>query len=402
MDIVIVAQYLRDIENFDGNNSRFVYLAKMLAEDKNNSVEIITSDFYHGSKVHFKNIGDLDSIKVTACHESGYPKNVSLKRFWSHRELAKNIHKYLKTRQVPDVMYVAVPSLDVAEVCAKYCASNHVRFIVDVQDLWPEAFQMVVNLPVISDLGFLPMRRQADRIYAAADEIVAVSETYVNRALQANQKCTQGYSVYLGTQLKTFDDLRNNDVHYLKEKDECWIAYVGTLGHSYDLTCMMDALEILYSQDGIRNIRFMVMGQGPLKEKFQQHAENLKVPVTFTGMLPYSQMVPMLCACDIAVNPIMHGAAQSIINKVGDYAAAGLPVVSTQECPEYCGLITQYNIGIHCEDRDVRGVAKALKHLITHPELREEMGRNNRLLAEKRFDRMETYSQIVKIIQGEC
>ena len=30
MDIVIVAQYLRDIECFDGNNSRFIYIAKML------------------------------------------------------------------------------------------------------------------------------------------------------------------------------------------------------------------------------------------------------------------------------------------------------------------------------------------------------------------------------------
>ena len=30
MDIVIVSQYLRDIENFEGNNSRFLYLANML------------------------------------------------------------------------------------------------------------------------------------------------------------------------------------------------------------------------------------------------------------------------------------------------------------------------------------------------------------------------------------
>lgn len=34
MDIVIVSQYLRDIECFESNNSRFVYIAKLLAMSK--------------------------------------------------------------------------------------------------------------------------------------------------------------------------------------------------------------------------------------------------------------------------------------------------------------------------------------------------------------------------------
>lgn len=402
MDIIIVAQYLRDIENFEGNNSRFVYLAKLLAENTNNSVEIVTSDFNHGNKVHFKSIGHLDSVKITTCHEAGYPKNVSIKRFVSHRELARNVYKYLKTRQVPDVMYAAVPSLDVAKVCAQYCVSNHVRFIVDVQDLWPEAFQMVVNLPVISSIGFLPMKRQADKIYAAADEIVAVSQTYANRAMKVNKKCAQAHSVYLGTRLEKFDSLRDGQPLYQKPENGCWIGYVGTLGHSYDLTCVMDALNILYNQKGVQNIRFVVMGRGPLQEKFQQYAEQLNIPVAFTGMLPYEQMVPMLCACDIAVNPIMRGAAQSIINKVGDYAAAGLPVVNTQECPEYCNLVADYNMGINCENGDAKGLAEAMERLIAHPELRKEMGRNNRRLAEERFDRKVTYQEIVDLIEGGC
>ena len=40
--------------------------------------------------------------------------------------------------------------------------------------------------------------------------------------------------------------------------------------------------------------------------------------------MSYEDMVQTLVQCDIAVNPIIKGAAQSIINKVGDYAAAGL------------------------------------------------------------------------------
>lgn len=53
----------------------------------------------------------------------------------------------------------------------------------------------------------------------------------------------------------------------------------------------------------------------------------------------YPEMCGRLVACYIAVNPITHGAAQSIINKHGDYAASGLPVVNTQECEEYRNLV---------------------------------------------------------------
>ena len=91
MDIVIIAQYLNDISNITNNNSRFIYLAKILSQNKENKIEIITSDFNHLTKKYFKKIGKILNIKITALHESGYSKNVSLKRIISHKELSKNI-----------------------------------------------------------------------------------------------------------------------------------------------------------------------------------------------------------------------------------------------------------------------------------------------------------------------
>ena len=43
MDIVIVAQYLDNLEHLEMSNGRFVYLARMLA--KKNKVEIVTTTF---------------------------------------------------------------------------------------------------------------------------------------------------------------------------------------------------------------------------------------------------------------------------------------------------------------------------------------------------------------------
>ncbi len=397
MDIVIVAQYLRDIECFDGNNSRFIYIAKMLTKSSTNNVEIITSDFSHARKAKFNKIDKIEGIKFTTCHESGYSKNVSLKRFISHKELAINIKKYLKNRKKPDVIYVAVPSLSVAKVCAKFCKKNNIKFIIDVQDLWPEAFKMVFNIPVISNLIFYPMKKQADYIYSKADEIIAVSETYCNRALKVNKKTKKGLSVFLGTDLEYFDKCKeNNKIEF--NDDIIRIAYIGTLGHSYNIKFVIDAIKIL-NDKGINNIKFIIMGDGPLKSEFEKYAKEKNVDCEFTGRLQYEKMIGILCSCDIAVNPITHGAAQSIINKVGDYAAAGLPVINSQENEEYRRLIEEKEIGINVKNNDINDMSNAIEKLYTDCDKRNLYGKNNRLLAIERFDRKNTYKKIIDIIQ---
>ena len=389
MDIVIVAQYLRDIESFEGNNSRFIYLAEML-RDNQCDVEIITSDYHHSPKTHFKKVGEIEGIKVTTIHEPGYPKNVCLKRFSSHKVLAKNINEYLSKRKKPDAIYAAVPSLAVAEVCAGYCKENRVRFIVDIQDLWPEAFKMVASIPVISDIGFKPMKKQADAIYAAADEIIAVSETYAMRGMSVNTKCKNPIVVYLGTEKETFDRYAHKDDHKFKG---ITISYIGSLAASYDLETVIDAIERITTP-----VKFLVMGDGVYKERFEIYAKKKGVNAEFTGLLSYPQMVEKLVKSDIAVNPIHRGSAGSIINKVNDYAMAGLPVVNTQECMEYRNLLDEYQAGFNCVCENQDDVYCALMKLITDEALRKEMARNSRRLGEERFDRAESYKRIVDAI----
>lgn len=119
---------------------------------------------------------------------------------------------------------------------------------------------------------------------------------------------------------------------------------------------------------------------------------------TFTGQLPYPQMVSTLCLCDFAVNPIRKGAA-SIINKVGDYAAAALGVINTQECEEYKRLLREYGAGIHCENGDGAALERAIETLYAQKERREAMGRGNRRLAEERFDRGASYETLCALIE---
>lgn len=396
-DILIIAHFTQ--MPGESGNGRFNYIAEKIDKTKSN-VEIVTTTFSHAKKserTEMNGFANLD-YKLTMLNEPGYKKNISLKRFYSHYIMGKSLKHYLKKRHKPDVIYCAVPSLDVAKVAANYAKENNIRFIIDIQDLWPEAFKMVFNIPFISNIVFKPMKKVADFVYTSADEIIAVSDTYLKRALEVNKKCRNANSVFLGTELDYFDTLVKSNKPLKKPEDMIWLVYAGTLGHSYDLTTVMDALIILKKQ-GINNIKFIVMGDGPLKEKFEIYSKEKNLDVEFTGRLEYGKMVGILSMSDIAVNPISPNSAASIINKHADYAAAGLPVLNTQESIEYRELVEAYNMGYNCESRNAKDLSEKLLLVSKDETLRKMMAYNSRRLAEEKFDRKQSYRKIIELIE---
>ena len=220
MDIVILSHFCMEFSRND--NDRFLYIAKRLAD--RHEVEIITSDFFHTKKVHRREVLSPQPCKVTFLHEPGYAKNVCLKRFYSHYAWGREVKKYLAARKRPDVIYCAVPSLTAAGAAAEYCRKNGIRFLVDIQDLWPEAFEMVLHIPCISTLIFYPIRLIANSIYKAADGLAAVSETYLRRGLEVNRKCKCSETVFLGTRLSDFDSNCKNLPMLEKKEGELWLG----------------------------------------------------------------------------------------------------------------------------------------------------------------------------------
>ncbi len=397
-DIVIIANYGPTPNT--KSNDRIVTILNLLIK-QGFDVELISTSFQHSTKKQ-KQI-DEDIIqqlpyKYTMVYESGYLKNVSLKRVYSHSTAAKNLSKYLNERKKPDLIYTVTTSTAFAYAATKYVKKNDIKLVIDVRDIWPEVFKIVVKNKFLYNLIFHRQKKKANAIYAAADGIIGVSQTYVDRALSVNNKAKTAFSVFLGTQLDRFDEYADEDMT-IKPKGELWVAYIGTLGHSYNLNDIIDAFEILKNK-GLTKIKFKVLGDGPLKDNFITRAENKGIECEFLGRLPYPQMVKYLTNCDIAVNPIIDQSSASIINKVGDYAAARLPIINTQPDKEYRQLVQEYRIGFNCNNGDIESIAEKIEFLYNDREQRVEMGENNRRLAEEKFDRNKTYPQIVELIKS--
>lgn len=411
MKILLIAHFCDEVGL--GGNNRFNYLSALLAA-QGYQVELMTSGFSHTTKQP-KQVqpSAVTDFKLTYIDEPSYTRNVSLRRFWAHRKMATNLARALRERTLiadPDLVYCAVPSLAVAEAASEYATRIGKPLVIDVQDLWPDAFFMVGPLRKCTWL-FEPLQAQARRIYARADGVVAVSQRYLDRAVAATTTNRPQQVMYLGTDLQRFDAYAAGARQ--RPASACiTFVYLGTLGHSYDLKTAISAFK--RAQQTVANtgakretpqLRLLVIGDGPLQQEFTAYAQQQDVAVDFVGRLPYAETVQRLVECDVALNVISQGAAQSIINKHADYAAAGLPVLSTQECAEYCELLRTYGAGISCvadepNSTRVDQLAKAMVELAENTQLRRQLGRGSRQMAEALFDRRATYPQLIALLEA--
>lgn len=395
--VMLIANYWHFEE--EKASSRYRSMANVICEKYN--LEVVTSSFRHLTKKQRDTSAfHLEELpyKVTLLFEPDYYKNISLRRIFSHRKFAQNIKKYLEQSEKPDCIIVSVPSLSVGDIVTKYAKKHKIPVIVDIQDLWPEAFKMAIPLPVISDILFAPMMHQANRIYKRASKIIAVSETYVNRGLK-NCPNQDGTSIYIGTD-SVLAEKAVEGIEIQKSENEFWVGYIGALGHSYDINTVSKAIKILKDK-GVENIVFKVMGDGPLKNDFETYANELNIKCDFMGFIDYGTMMATLSKCDVAVNPIVGKSVSSIINKVSDYAMTGSAVINTQNSPEYRELIDAYHAGINVENGKADAVADAILQLYQDRALLAQIQTNSRRLGKEKFDRSKTYLKIIDIINAQ-
>lgn len=390
-DVVLIANYWHFEE--EKSSSRYRSFADILCKKYN--LEIVTSTFCHLKKAQRNQTElHLDTLpyRMTLCYEKGYQKNISIRRIRSYTEFGKNVLTYLKARNKPDLIIVSVPSLAVADYVSDYAKKNHIPLIVDIQDLWPEAFKMAFNVPIISDILFYPMMRQADRIYSRADVIMAVSDTYVARGKQVNSTADT-LSIYIGTDSSLVDE-KTRGIEVPKEENKFVVGYVGALGHSYDIKSVVDAIQLL-KNDGYNNIKLKVMGEGVCRIEFEEYAKKSAIDYEFTGLLEYGKMMKTLMTCDVAVNPIIGRSVSSIINKVSDYAAAGVPVINTQNSAEYRKLLNRYHAGINVENGNTRELADAILKYYSDTADRIQAGENEKKMYSELFDRAIIYPKLI-------
>lgn len=388
--------------NDEKGYTRFRYLCEFLTK-AGYQVDLITTTFQHWEKAQ----RNLEKIKQDSypfglkfIYEPGYRKNVDLKRIRSHSIAAKNLTKLLETEGDYDLLYAEIPPNDVALAAAQYAKKKGIPFVADVNDLWPEAMRMVLDIPVVSDILFRPLLRDAEKVYSLVSGVIGTSDEYRDRPFKNQNRNVPKETVYVGNEIAVFDKgAAENEPYVVKPEGEFWVSYAGTIGTSYDIRTLVLAAEEL-AKRGRSDIQVKILGGGPTKDELERLVQERGVKnAEFVGYAPYEKMAAYLKKSDILVNSFVRKAPQSIVTKIGDYLAAGKAMINTCMSPEFRGKVESDGFGVNIEPEDVKILADAIEDLYQDEEKRLEMGRRARMIAEEQFDRPKAYQKIEQMIR---
>ena len=385
--------------------TRFRFIAELLARE-GFEVDLVTSTFQHWDKAQrdtTRACYQALPYRIRFVYEPGYKRNLDLARINSHRVFARNLKRLFAQRfadnpRAYDLIYSEIPPNDMARVCAEAADAAGVPYVADVNDLWPEAMRMALDIPGLSDVLFAPFARDAHRAYQLIAAAVGTSDEYAARPAADRDAPYEARTVYVGNQLAVFDEgARSHATDVQKPDDEIWVTYAGMLGASYDLATLVEAAALAAEQDP--RIRCKILGDGPDRAALEQLAADKGAPVEFVGYAPYDLMAAYLCASDVTVNSLVKSAAQSIVTKIGDYLAAGKPLVNTGSSPEFRAKVEADGFGVNVEAEDADLLAATLLALAQDEPLRAEMGKRARAIAEEQFDQERSYQTIVELVR---
>lgn len=427
--------------------NRFYYIAKAFC-DAGWEVDLVGPSFQHFEKKprDREKIAEQNyPFKVRYIDNPPYKKNIDLRRIRSNAVAAKNVEKTLSGTDY-DLIYCSIPANNVAAEVTAFAKKNNIPLIIDVEDIWPEAMEMVIKNQLMRKIIFPYFMKDAEKVYASCDAVIGTSEDYTERATKYNHRDIPMSTVYVGVDLSVFDegvrkytiaenthkssdDISESD--NLKDKEvkdkiykpsgELWVSYAGSLGQSYDIETLIRAAKRLEDFDNKKTsntsenstdgddahgkpnniyskVRFKLLGTGPNMESLQALTKELGATnVEFLGYTAYPKMAAYLNQSDIVVNSFIKGAPQSIPNKIGDYLASGSAIISTLENPVAKALLDNNDCGQNVEPGNVDALFDVIKCLIDDEDRRDRQGRNARALAESRFDRAVSYQEIVRM-----
>ena len=326
---------------FEGGRKQRYWLMSEAFLRAGHRVVYWTADFSHSAKERRRPVPPdavPEGMEVRFVPTRPYPFNVCLARQRSHRAYAADWKRMAlaDNGDRPSLVVTSMPTISAAEAALEVARRLGARAVVDVQDAWPETFERLFPrcARFLARAVLAPWRRRARRVYRDADVVTGVCDRYRELTGRGDY-----YRAYLGIE-RTAPSPAGRDPDGVVR-----LVYSGNLGRSYDLETIVQAVRA----DG--SMELDVAGFGEFSADCPR--------VRFHGLLPAAALAELYARCDIGVIPMRDDSWVGVPNKMFDYAAAGLRIVSSLG-GEAAALVAKYGCGATYSPGDAASFAEAV------------------------------------------
>lgn len=362
------------------------------------------SNFEHRSKQFrsesWEEIKVNDNFNIKLVPSTSYESHISIKRVLYERNFAKNLRKKVfEINEKPDLIILAEPALFISDIVLDIVNRFKVPLLVDILDLWPELFNIILpnKLNFLGKFLLAPLYWRRNKLFRAADGIVGATNDYLKVATSVNNTKFRKV-VYLGidlTEKKKDSNSFFNSLNLVKDKKELWVIYAGTLGDNYDIKTIIECAKKIETQNLF--IKIFIAGDGPLSFFLEEQIElNNLEQIIYLGRMEINDLVFFYSKCDIALSSYVNGSTVSMPVKAFDYLAAGLPLVNSLN-RELGDFVNTYKIGLQYQSENFEDMFNCLIYLYENPVELNNMKLNAKELA-KRFDVQIQYENYVNLV----
>ena len=154
-----------------------------------------------------------------------------------------------------------------------------------------------------------------------------------------------------------------------------YVGFSGSFAPWHGLEDLVKSAPLILKE--VENTKFMLVGDGPMKEQIIQMINDLNLTdkFIFINRVPYEEVPRYMNAFDVCVILKKKDISGSPL-KLWEYMACGKPVIATNT--QDFKALEEYSAGILVDPEKTEEVADAIITLLKNKELREEMGRNGR------------------------
>ncbi len=164
------------------------------------------------------------------------------------------------------------------------------------------------------------------------------------------------------------------------------ILYVGRLVQQKGIDYLLEAFASLKKEHD--DIVLVIVGEGESKGALELLAKRLGIEgsVHFTGFVLNEQVMPYYLLCDVCLVPsITCGQADVWARTVNDAMYAGKPVIATEAVGAAYDMIQDGINGFTVPEQDSQALYKAIKQVISEPELAKRMGEASKRIVTEGF-----------------
>jgi glycosyltransferase involved in cell wall biosynthesis len=359
-----------------------------------------------------------------------YEKDGSLARLASHKDFGRTFERLanegVASGQLarPDIILASLPPLESPEAALRLARTLDATFILDVQDLWPEAFERLLPGPgfmrrllVPLLLGNMVGRRQA--VVAVADALSATTRACAQTAFADAPADTPRHVCYVGAYIDEFagpptavdqvplarpatEPAQPAVIQGLFEAVhaagplEC--VYAGSLEAGRDVEILPAVARQLSAQGVSATIHVAGSGKHEAALRRAAAATSGSCRLTVHGLLGRREYLRLLDRCEVGLVCVKPESMVAMPNKAGDYAAAGLALVNSLP-GELQDLIDRYAAGVGYTAGDAASLADAIAGLAADRKRLFSMRQAARRLAERELDREKTYAAFADWIE---